>query len=40
MGIVVWNGYIVVEWGEFKWVDMIFSVFKSFLFSIVGVVFD
>lgn len=39
-GIVIKDGYIIVEWGDIECVDMIFSVMKSFLFIVVGIVLD
>jgi CubicO group peptidase (beta-lactamase class C family) len=39
-GIVVHKGYIVAEWGEPARVDMVHSVTKSLLSSVVGVAFD
>ena len=39
-GIIVYNGYIVAEWGEPVRVDMTHSVTKSFLSSVVGVAVD
>jgi CubicO group peptidase (beta-lactamase class C family) len=35
-GIVIKNGYIISEWGETSRVDMTFSVTKSFLSTVVG----
>ena len=39
-GLVVHKGYIVAEWGEPARVDMVHSVTKSLLSSVVGVAFD
>ena len=35
-GIIIKNGYIVAEWGETTRVDMTFSVTKTFLSTVVG----
>ena len=35
-GMVIKNGYIVAEWGDTKRVDMTFSVTKSYLSTIAG----
>ena len=35
-GIIIKNGYIIGEWGETARVDMTFSVTKSFLSTVVG----
>jgi CubicO group peptidase (beta-lactamase class C family) len=37
-GMVIKNGYIVGEWGETSRVDMTFSVTKSFLSTVVGLI--
>ena len=39
-GIIIHRGYIVAEWGEPSRVDMVHSVSKSFLSTIVGVAVD
>jgi CubicO group peptidase (beta-lactamase class C family) len=39
-GIVVKNGYIVAEWGDTSRVDMTFSVTKSFLSTVVGLLWQ
>ncbi len=39
-GIVVKDGYLVREWGPVRKVDMTFSVSKTFLSTVVGLLFD
>jgi len=39
-GIILKNGYIVAQWGDVKRGDMIFSVSKSFLSTVVGLAAD
>jgi CubicO group peptidase (beta-lactamase class C family) len=39
-GLIVKNGYIVAEWGETERVDMTFSVTKSFLSTVVGLLWQ
>ena len=39
-GIILKNGYIVAQWGDIKRVDMTFSVSKSFLSTVAGLVAD
>ncbi len=39
-GIILKNGYIIAQWGDVKRVDMTFSVSKSFLSTVVGLVAD
>ena len=39
-GIIIKNGYIVAEWGETSRVDMTFSVTKSFLSTVVGLIWQ
>jgi hypothetical protein len=39
-GIIIYKGYIVVEWGQPLRIDMTNSVTKSFLSSIIGVAVD
>jgi CubicO group peptidase (beta-lactamase class C family) len=39
-GIILKNGYIVAQWGDVKRVDMTFSVSKSFLSTVAGLVAD
>jgi CubicO group peptidase (beta-lactamase class C family) len=39
-GIIIYKGYIVAEWGEPARVDIVNSVSKSFLSSIIGVAVD
>ena len=39
-GIVIRNGYVVAEWGETTRVDMTFSVTKSFLSTVVGLMWQ
>jgi CubicO group peptidase (beta-lactamase class C family) len=39
-GIIVKNGYLVAEWGETTRVDMTFSVTKSFLSTVVGLLWQ
>jgi CubicO group peptidase (beta-lactamase class C family) len=39
-GVVVYQGYLVAEWGEPSRVDMTHSVSKSMLSSVVGVAYD
>ena len=39
-GLIIRNGYIVVEWGDVKRVDMTFSVTKSYLSTVAGLAVD
>jgi CubicO group peptidase (beta-lactamase class C family) len=39
-GIIIKNGYVVAEWGETTRVDMTFSVTKSFLSTVVGLMWQ
>jgi CubicO group peptidase (beta-lactamase class C family) len=39
-GIIIYKGYIVAEWGEPARVDIVNSVSKSFLSSIIGIAVD
>lgn len=39
-GLVIKNGYIVAEWGETTRVDMTFSVTKTFLSTVVGLMWQ
>ena len=39
-GLILRNGYVVVEWGDTRRVDMTFSVTKSFLSAVAGLAFD
>ncbi len=39
-GIIIYKGYIVAEWGEPSRVDMVHSVTKSFLSTVVGLAVD
>lgn len=39
-GIIIYKGYIVAEWGEPSRVDIVNSVTKSFLSSIIGIAVD
>ena len=39
-GIVIKNGYIIAEWGDTTRVDMTFSVTKSFLSTVVGLMWQ
>ena len=39
-GVIIYNGYLVAEWGEPLRVDMTHSVTKSFLSSVVGLAYD
>ena len=39
-GIIIKNGYIVAEWGDTTRTDMTFSVTKSFLSTVVGLIWQ
>ena len=39
-GMIIKNGYVVAEWGDTTRVDMTFSVTKSFLSTVVGLVWQ
>ncbi len=39
-GMIIKDGYIVVEWGDTKRVDMTFSVTKSYLSTVAGLALD
>ncbi len=39
-GIILKNGYIVAQWGDVKRVDMTYSVTKSYLSTVAGIVID
>ena len=39
-GLIIKNGYVVAEWGETTRVDMTFSVTKSFLSTVVGLMWQ
>jgi hypothetical protein len=39
-GIILKNGYIVVQWGDVNRVDMTFSVTKSYLSTLAGLAVD
>lgn len=39
-GIILRHGFIVAEWGDTRWVDMTFSVTKSFLSLVAGLAVD
>jgi CubicO group peptidase (beta-lactamase class C family) len=39
-GVIVKNGYLLAEWGETTRVDMTFSVTKSFLSTVVGLIWQ
>ena len=39
-GVIIYKGYIIAQWGDPYRVDMIHSVTKSFLSTVVGLAFD
>jgi len=39
-GVIIKNGYIVAQWGDVERVDMTFSVTKSFLSTVAGLMYD
>jgi hypothetical protein len=39
-GLILRNGYIVAEWGDVEWVDMTFSITKSYLSTATGLAWD
>jgi hypothetical protein len=39
-GLIIRNGYVVAQWGDVKRIDMTFSVAKSYLSTVAGLVWD